>query len=392
MANQAMDEFFDMLRTQGLKVTYEDLLLEPDLSDVFEDLSTVSLVSRFSRNVGLNVPIVSAAMDTVTEAAMAIAMVKLGGLGTIHRGMTPEEQAKHVARVKHCLHGFISAPITMRDTDTVAVVQSLRIEKGYAFESFPILNEQGQFVGLVTGNDLDVAEHEDVLDKTMMPLSKLITGKPGMSKDEAFTRMKQRKVKVIPLVDADGHLVGMYCRKDLLRIRKGSSNYNVASDGRLRVAAAIGVSEGEFERGLLLAEKGCDALVIDMSHGHAPKVAEMIRRLRAAGVACDLVAGNVSTAKAALYLADAGVDGIRVGQGPGSICTTRIMSGMGVPQGSAVYDCARALRERNVHARQHACGYGRDAGRGVSDRRRPAEQVVSRHGFARCDAEARIFQ
>ena len=348
MPNAQTDKFFERWAEEGLMVTYGDLLLKPRFSAIMADASVVSLTSRFSRHTELKVPVVSAAMDTVTEAAMAIAMAKCGGLGTIHRAMTPDEQAKQVARVKHYMQAFIAAPITVCAGDTVASLHALRLEKGYEFESFPVLDDQGKLVGLVTGNDLDDPESHDKLGKIMLPLAKLIVGDPRMKKTQALERMREGRVKVIPLVDADGRLAGMYSRKDLLRARKGSSMHNVDGEGRLRVAAAVGVGSGEFERALLLAEKGCDALVIDMAHGHTPEVADMTRRLKAAKIESDVVAGNVSIAEAAVFLAEAGVDGIRVGQGGGSICITRVVAGMGVSQGTAVYECAKALRRRNV--------------------------------------------
>jgi len=348
MPNPATDKFFKIWDEQGLMLTYDDIRLEPRYSEVLKDTSVISLASRFSRNVGLIIPLVSAAMDTVTEYRMAIAMAKFGGIGTIHRGMTPKEQANQVARVKHHLHGCIDTPITVVDTDTVEDVRRLRADKGYEFESFPVLNVLGKLSGLVTGNDLDVAMPEDSLGKIMTPLSKLIYASPETSKEEVLELMRTRKVKVVPLIDSQGNLTGMFARKDLLRIFKGTSTHNVDSNGRLRVAAAIGVGPTEIQRAIMLVEKGCDVLVIDTAHGHTPEVGGIIKELKSMNISCDIVAGNISTAEAAQFLAQAGADGVRVGQGPGSICTTRIIAGMGVPQATAVYECARALRGMDI--------------------------------------------
>ncbi len=348
MPNQATDKFFEIREMQHTPLTYDDILLKPRYSEVLADLSSISLRSRFSRNVVLVIPLVSAAMDTVTEYRMAIAMAKSGGIGTIHRGMNPGEQAAQVAKVKHHLHGRIDKPITMLDTDTVDDVQRLIKERDYEFESFPILGSNGKLVGLVTGNDLKFATSTDRLVNIMTQLPDLILAEHNTSKAEALALMRAKKVKVIPLVDPSGILTGMFAHKDLLRTISGTT-HNVDHNGRLRVAAAIGVGPAEIERAIMLANSGVDALVIDTAHGHTPQVAEMIKALKTnANISCDIVAGNISTAEAAKFLADAGADGVRVGQGPGSICTTRIITGMGVPQATAVYECARALRNKDV--------------------------------------------
>lgn len=329
----------------GEVLTFDDVRLRTGYSSTLP--KDVNLESRFSRNVPLMIPIVSAAMDTVTESKMAIELAKLGGLGIIHRGLGVEMQARQVRSVKRYLNGLIEMPRKVRDDDTVEAVLSKRKEKGFDFYSFPVINSGGKLVGLVSGNDFEFCTDYSQPISTIMTTD-LLTASEGTTINQAYDLMLSRKKKILPLINNREEVVGMYVFSDVKRIKTGSAvSYNVDSRQQLRVGAAIGTGENELERAAQLVEKGVDVLVIDTAHGDTKDVVETLKKLKSS-YHVDVVVGNISVGDSARRLADAGADGIKIGQGPGSICTTRPIAGIGRPQLSAVYDCARAVNGSGI--------------------------------------------
>lgn len=325
---------------EGLALTFDDVRLKTSYSEVLPD--NVDVKSMFSRNVPLKIPIVSAAMDTVTEHKMAIELAKLGGIGVIHRNFSIEEQASNVSKVKNHLNGLIEKPICIYENDSIQSILDKIEDKKFTFRSFPVLNNEGKIVGLITGNDLDFYEDPNSLVKEVMSVD-LLTASENTTIDEAFAIMKKSKKKILPLVNNYRVLAGMYVFSDVKRIRTGAiSSYNVDKKGRLRVAAAIGVGEDALKRAKALVEKEVDVIVIDTAHADTKSVIDTLKKIKSE-LQIDVVVGNVSVGESARRLAEAGADGIKVGQGPGSICTTRIIAGIGRPQVSAVYDCAKAV-------------------------------------------------
>ena len=320
-------------------LTYDDVLLLPAESDVVP--SAVDTRSRVSRRVELAVPLLSSAMDTVTEARMAIAMARQGGLGVLHRNLSGDEQAQQVDLVKRSEAGMVTHPVTTGPDATLADVEAMCSR--YRVSGLPVVDDDGLLVGIVTNRDLrfetDVTRRvRDVM--TPMPL---VTGPVGIAPDDAMALLARRKVEKLPLVDDAGRLRGLITVKDFTK----SEKYPLATkdpSGRLRVGAAVGIFEDAWKRALLLVEAGVDVLVVDMAHGHSRAVAEMISRLKAEPAAghVDVVGGNVATRAAAQALVDAGADGVKVGVGPGSICTTRVVAGVGVPQVTAIHEAAQA--------------------------------------------------
>lgn len=335
------DEFFAKMDRMSLALTYGDVRLKPGYSEILP--ADVDLRTFFSRNISLNIPIVSSPMDTVTGSLMAIRMAILGGLGVIHKGMSPKEQASAIGKVKHYLSAFVTNPITVSPDDTVEAVLAMKEKKGYRFSSFPVIDSTGKVIGLVTGNDFDFCMDHHLLISQIM--SKEIIGiEQKASIDKLYSTMSESRKKILPVLDDSGGLQGIYTLADVKRIKTGKSNkYNLDSAGRLRVGAAIGKRDME-ERMELLSRQGVDVVVVDAAHGHTKDMAEVIRFCKKNYPGIDVVAGNISESEAALFLAQAGADGIRVGQGPGSICTTRIVAGIGCPQVTAVYNCAKAVR------------------------------------------------
>lgn len=334
------------MEKQGLALSYEDVLLKTGYSQVSP--ADVSLAAKFSRRISLNCPIVSSPMDTVTEHAMAIAVAKMGGIGIIHRAMTAEEQAREVAHVKYYLNGFIDKPICVNEKETMASLIKRREEKGYSFHSFPVINDEGKLVGLLTRNDFEFCT-DDTTPVAKVMSTELITAKEGASIAEAFNTMQKRKKKILPLIDPEGRLTGMYVFSDVKRIITGSSSeYNIDKNGQLRVGAAVGVGQEALERTGKLREKGVDVVVIDTAHGDTEMVIATLKQIKQAYPDLDVVAGNISEADSAKRLAEAGADGIKVGQGPGSTCTTRIVAGIGCPQVTAVFNCSRAVEGSGV--------------------------------------------
>ncbi len=338
-----MDAFFRKVEERGDSLTFDDIRIKTGYSEVERD--HINLSTKFSRNIPLLIPIVSAAMDTVTEYEMAIELAKIGGIGVIHRGLTPKKQAFHVARAKYHLTGrLIERPITMRDDQTIESILKRREEKKYPFHSFPIVDTEGRLVGLLTRNDFDMCDDPSRLASEVMT-PKPITAPPDVTLEDAYSIMRQHKKKILPLVDGGQRLVGMFVFSDVARVKSGSSStYNVDAQGRLRVAAAIGDGEAELERAEVLVQKQVDVLVIDKAHADTKSVISTLTELKRRYPQVDVVVGNISEPESAKRLAQAGADGLKIGQGPGSICTTQVVTGIGCPQVTAVYNCARAVR------------------------------------------------
>ncbi|MFA6534073.1 MAG: IMP dehydrogenase [Patescibacteria group bacterium] len=340
--------FFRAMKRRYQGLAFPDVRLVPRYSKVIP--SEACVTSRFSRNVDLQIPFASSAMDTVTGHDTAIVMAQEGGIGILHRGNSPERQAKGVARVKMYLHALIAAPITVFGDQTIAEIEAVRYQKRYGFQTFPVLNRDGRVIGLLTRNNFEMWKGSDLPAAKVMT-KKLITAPPGTDLKTAYQIMRRTGKKVLPLLDAKRNPAGMYTFADVDRIVSGShGNFNLDSAGHLRVGAAIGTGEAEVERALLLAQAGVDVIVIDTAHGDSDPVIEILKRLKKeSGLkGIDIVAGNISTGAAAKRLARAGADGIKVGQGGGSICTTREISGIGIPQVTAVNDCARTIEGSGI--------------------------------------------
>ncbi len=339
-------EFFASMKSQGVALTYNDVRLKTSFSAVMPD--KVSLNSKFSRHVDLKIPVVSAAMDTVTEYELAIELAILGGLGIIHKNLSPALQAQHVARVKRFLNGLIEHPVTVFADETVAQVLKMKEEKKYAFDVFPVVNRAGALVGILTENDVDFCTNTQ--EKVSEVMTKTILSSPkGTGIDEAYAIMLREKKKVLPLISKEGRICGMYAFSDLKRIKTEKlSAYNLDAKGRLLVGAAIGVHEDASERLKHLTLAQVDVVVIDTAHGDSLGVIETVKEVKRRYPRLDVVAGNISEPESAKRLVDAGVDGIKVGQGPGSICTTRIIAGVGCPQLTAIYHCAEIARTKQV--------------------------------------------
>jgi len=313
-------------------LTFEDVLLVPQYSEILP--KQVDVKTRISKNVTLNIPIVSAAMDTVTEHRTAIMMARLGGIGVIHKNMDVESQAKEVKRVKKSESGVIIDPIFINPEATVA--EALSLMSDLHISGVPVIDKDRKLIGILTNRDLRFETNMSTLVKDRMTKAPLITAPKGCTLDDAEKIFSQNRVEKLPIVDKDGRLDGLITIKDLKK-RKEYPNANKDSYGRLRVAAAIGV--GQIERAKALVDAGVDVIVIDSAHGHSKGIIDTLKEVKA-NFNVDVVAGNIANPAAVKDLAEAGADGIKVGIGPGSICTTRIVAGVGVPQISAIDDCA----------------------------------------------------
>ena len=313
-------------------LTFEDVLLVPQYSEILP--KQVDVKTRISKNVTLNIPIVSAAMDTVTEHRTAIMMARLGGIGVIHKNMDVESQAKEVKRVKKSESGVIIDPIFINPEATVA--EALSLMSDLHISGVPVIDKDRKLIGILTNRDLRFETNMSTLVKDRMTKAPLITAPKGCTLDDAEKIFSQNRVEKLPIVDKDGRLDGLITIKDLKK-RKEYPNANKDSYGRLRVAAAIGV--GQIDRAKALVDAGVDVIVIDSAHGHSKGIIDTLREVKA-NFKVDVVAGNIANPAAVKDLAEAGADGIKVGIGPGSICTTRIVAGVGVPQISAIDDCA----------------------------------------------------
>ncbi len=331
----------DKIIMEGL--TFDDLLLVPAYSQVLP--RNVHLTTRFSRNITLNIPMVSAAMDTVTETTMAIAIAREGGIGVIHKNMSIEEQAKQVRAVKRAENGMILNPISITPDKTVAVALAMMAE--FKIGGIPVVGEDNTLVGIVTNRDLRFEKSMDKRIGEVMTKDNLVTTRQSANLEDAAEILQQYKIEKLPVVDSDYKLVGLITYKD---ITKAKDKPFACKDeqGRLRVAAGIGVTHDSIERASALIDAGVDAIVIDTAHGHSKGVADMLQLIKKTFPSIDVVVGNVATGDAARFLADAGADAVKVGIGPGSICTTRIIAGVGVPQLSAIYDVASALKGTGV--------------------------------------------
>ena len=330
-------------RLDGDGLTFGDVRLRTGYSEVMP--KDVDVCGRFSRNVKLNVPIVSAAMDTVTEYKLAIELAKLGGIGIIHKNLTIEQQAKEVSRVKHHLNAFIETPISVSEDDAISDVLKMKKEKKYSFDSFPVLTRDGRLVGLITKNDFDFCQDFGLSVGSVMTKD-LIVARVGTTPEEAYRIMMNNKRKILPLVDGDERLIGMYTWRDVDRIfRRSSESFNLDDRGQLIVGAAIGVGGEVYDRIDALQKANVNVVVIDTAHADSKAVIDTLKKIKADYPGLDVVVGNVSNGASVGRLIAAGADGIKVGQGPGSICTTRVVAGIGSPQVSAVYDCVRAMEE-----------------------------------------------
>ncbi|HBT85316.1 MAG: IMP dehydrogenase [Fermentimonas sp.] len=331
----------DKVVMEGL--TFDDLLLVPAYSQVLP--REVNLQTKFSKNIILNIPMVSAAMDTVTETTMAIAIAREGGIGVIHKNMSIDEQAKQVKAVKRAENGMILDPISITPDKTVA--DALELMSEYKIGGIPVVNSENLLVGIVTNRDLRFEKAMGKKIEEVMTKDNLITTKISTDLDDAAEILQKHKIEKLPVVDPNYKLVGLITYKD---ITKAKDKPFACKDeqGRLRVAAGIGVTADSIERATALVEAGVDAIVIDTAHGHSKGVADMLRLVKKTFPQIDVVVGNIATPEAAKFLVDAGADGIKVGIGPGSICTTRIIAGVGVPQLSAIYEVAKALKGTGV--------------------------------------------
>lgn len=336
--NTHLDQFVAQFPHEAL--TFDDVSLVAGYADFLPN--EAELNTRFTRSVTLNIPFVSAAMDTVTESEMAIAMAMMGGIGVVHKNLAAEKQAEIVARVKHHLNGLIEQPITFTDDMTLGDILQKKERKAYGFNGFPILNQAGDLVGIVSSKDFKFAPDRST-PVTAIMTKDLITAPTGTTLQEAYEIMQRNKVGKLPLVNG-GKLVGLYSYADVrILVENEEPLYNRDAQYRLRVAAAIGPHD--HERVEKLVDKEVDVLVVDTAHGHSKGVVETTEWCKRHYPGVEVVAGNVATEEGARALRKAGADGIKVGIGPGSICTTRVVTGVGVPQISAVYNCTRAVEE-----------------------------------------------
>ena len=327
----------------GEGLTYEDVLLVPAYSKILP--SDVSLQTRFSRNISLNVPIVSAAMDTVTESKMAIAIASEGGIGVIHKNMSIEDQANEVRLVKRAESGMIIDPVTL-DTDSL-VIDAKNNMKKYKIGGIPIVSKNGKLVGIVTNRDLRFEKDNSKKLSEVMTSKNLITAKAGTSMSQAEEILQTHKIEKLPVVDSKGILIGLITFRDINKhSEKPTSNKDKL--GRLMVSAAIGTDKDYKKRAQELIKSGVDALVVDTAHAHSSRVGDVLKNLKDSFSEVDIIVGNIATADAANYLKENGADGIKVGIGPGSICTTRVVAGVGYPQLSAVIEVSEVLKNSKI--------------------------------------------
>jgi IMP dehydrogenase len=327
----------------GEGLTYDDVLVLPSFSEILpRDVDTSTLLTR---NIRINIPMLSAAMDTVTESKLAIALAQEGGIGILHKNMSIDRQAGEVRRVKRSESGMILDPVTLHENATLKDAHKLMSENKIG--GIPIINENGILVGVLTNRDLRFEKALDRKVSEVMTSENLITAPEGTSLAQAETILQQYKIEKLPVVDKDGKLKGLITYKDILKI-KAHPNACKDKHGRLIVGAAVGVTADTEERISALVKAGVDVVIIDTAHGHSKGVLGEVKRMKSIFSNLDIIAGNVATGEGAIALLDAGVDGVKVGVGPGSICTTRIIAGIGVPQLTAVYEAAKALKGSGV--------------------------------------------
>ena len=327
----------------GEGLTYDDVLLVPAFSEVLP--REVSIQTKFSRNITLNVPIVSAAMDTVTESAMAIAMAREGGIGVLHKNMTAEQQAAEVRKVKRAESGMILDPVTLKKDNTVGDAQNTMRE--YSIGGIPIIDDGGKLIGIVTNRDLRFEKDYDRQLSEVMTSENLVTVDHGTSLKDAEIILQENKIEKLPVVENDGTLLGLITFRDITKLTlKPIANKDTY--GRLRVAAALGVTHDAVDRARALVNAQVDAVIIDTAHGHTKGVVSVLKEVKKEFPKLEVVVGNIATADAAKYLVEAGADAVKVGIGPGSICTTRVVAGVGFPQFSAVLEVAAAIKGSGV--------------------------------------------
>lgn len=327
----------------GQGLTYDDVLLIPAYSEVLP--REVNIQSKFSKNITLNVPVISAAMDTVTESAMAIAMAREGGIGVLHKNMTIEQQALEVRKVKRAESGMIIDPVTLPLTATVGDAKTAMRENGIG--GIPVVDENQILKGIVTNRDLRFEKKNERSIVEVMTVDNLVTALEGTTLSDAEQILQENKIEKLPVVNANYKLVGLITFRDITKLTL-KPNANKDKFGRLRVAAALGVTADAVERASALVAAGVDALIIDTAHGHTKGVVDTLKEVKATFPEIDVVVGNIATAEAALYLVEAGADAVKVGIGPGSICTTRVVAGVGFPQFSAVMEVAAALKGTGI--------------------------------------------
>jgi IMP dehydrogenase len=333
---RAVDVFMSHFPDEGL--TFDDISLITQYADFLPDEANIS--SRLTSRIGMNIPFVSAAMDTVTEAEMAIAMALEGGIGVIHKNLTPREQSKQVAVVKHHLHGLIRDPIVFRASDTLDAINARREEKGYKFSGFPIVDDNNRLVGILTSTDIRFAPNRSLPASEVMTAN-VITAPADTTLDAAYKLMRKNKIGKLPLVEK-GCLVGLYSFTDVSALVENAHPlYNRDAKYRLRVGAAVGPAD--HKRAEALADAEADVFVVDSAHGHSKGILDMIRWLVSHFPHIDVIGGNVGTAEGAAAIRDAGAHAVKVGIGPGSICTTRVVCGVGIPQVTAVYEARRGV-------------------------------------------------
>jgi IMP dehydrogenase len=328
-----------------LGLTFDDVLLLPGESDVVP--SEADTTSRVSRNITVSMPLLSSAMDTVTEARMAIAMARQGGVGVLHRNLSIDDQAQQVDIVKRSEAGMVAHPVTIGPDASIADADEVCAR--YRISGVPVVDEQRVLLGIVTNRDMRFeVDHSRLVRQVMTPMP-LVTGHEGIPPDEAMRLLQRHKIEKLPLVDGSGRLTGLITLKDFVK-REEFPNATKDASGRLVVGAGVGFFDDAWKRAMTLVEEGVNVLVVDTAHGHTRGVVEMVRRLTndPATDGVDVVGGNVATRAGAQALVDAGADGVKVGVGPGSICTTRVVAGIGVPQVTAIYEAALACREAGV--------------------------------------------
>ena len=330
---------------EALGLTFDDVLLQPNESDVIP--SDAATCTWFSRNIRLNVPLSSAAMDTVTETRMAIAMAREGGIGILHRNLSIDDQAHMVDQVKRSEAGMVTQPVTIGPGASLQEVDEVCAQ--YRVSGLPVVDDDGMLLGIITNRDLRFEDDGTRPVSEVMTKMPLVTAPVGISNDDALALLAKNKIEKLPIVDSWGRLKGLITLKDFVKADKYP---NAAKDdaGRLRVGAAVGFFGDAWERAMALVEQGVDCVIVDTAHGHSRGVVDMIRRVKAdpAAAGVDVIGGNVATYAGARALVEAGADGVKVGVGPGSICTTRVVAGVGVPQVTAIHDAARAARPHGV--------------------------------------------
>ncbi len=333
----------------GLALTFDDVLLVPAASEVMPGQVDVS--TRITKSITLNIPILSSAMDTVTEGRLAIAMAQAGGIGVIHRNLTPEEQARHVSAVKKFESGIVLNPVTIHPTASLREARQLMAE--HHISGIPVVkpprdgSDKGRLVGILTNRDVRFATNHEQPVSELMTKDKLITVKRSVEREEAKRLLHQHRIEKLLVVDDDYQCIGLITVKDIEKAQK-HPNASKDAEGRLRVAAATTVGEDGHERTERLIAAGCDIIVVDTAHGHSKRVLDAVNRIKTLSNAVQVIAGNVATADGTRALIDAGADAVKVGIGPGSICTTRIVAGVGVPQLTAILDCVAAAQKHGV--------------------------------------------